>query len=381
MNKAKLVIVTTVPETLDTILRNQPAFLSNYFDVRLVSSPDVGRVENIIKHEKVKFYSIPMQRGISLLADFISIWRMFRLLRKIRADIVHSYTPKAGLVTMIAAFFARVPIRVHTFTGLIFPSKQGFMQRVLILIDRLICLCATTIIPEGEGVKKDLLKFRITTKPLNIIGYGNIAGVDTAYFDRNNKEIALAVTRLKGQLNLSDENFLFCFVGRLNKDKGIHELLEAFKLLPETVCLCLVGELDKTAPIYEEDINYIKNCSRIYSLGFQKDIRPALAIADILVLPSYREGFPNVILQAGSMGVPVIATDINGCNEVISNNHNGWLVPIKDIYALKEAMEQAIHLRGTLTNMGDYSREIIINRFQQRDYWEKLKKFYDNLIC
>ena len=366
-----------MPETIATILRSQPKFLSNHFHVDLVSSPHAC-VPDIIEHEKVEFHALPMKRGISFLSDIISVFRMLMLFIRLKPDVVHSYTPKAGLVAMLAARLAGVPVRIHTFTGLIFPSRQGLMQKILIAIDRLICFCATHIIPEGQGVRADLLAFEITNKPLNVIGFGNIAGVDTAYFDPNHSDVCVEAQLLKEKLQMSNDSFVFCFVGRLNRDKGVHELLMAFQALPDHIHLVLVGGIDETAPISDEDLTLITSHARIHYLGFQSDIRPMLKSAHVLVLPSYREGFPNVILQAGSMKLPVIATNINGCNEVIQPNVNGWLVPVKDIDALTEAMQLALH-SSHLLQMGEEARQLIEQRFEQQTHWLRMQKFYHKI--
>ena len=179
----KLVIVTTVPETLSTILRGQPGWLSDRFDVVCVTSPG-PQISQIREVEGVEVIEVPMNRGISPVKDLLSIFRMCRVLRSQKADIVHSYTPKAGLVAMLSAFFLRVPIRIHTFTGLVFPSTSGLKRRLLLFVDRLICISATRVVPEGLGVAYDLSANKVTGKPLQVIGHGNIAGVDVDQIGR-----------------------------------------------------------------------------------------------------------------------------------------------------------------------------------------------------
>lgn len=376
--KPKLTLVTTVPETIVSILRDQPKYLKDYFDVSIITSP--GSLLKIIqRNEGVKVKAVSMERGINPLKDVLSIINMALYLRRLRPEIVHSYTPKAGLVTMLAAWLCGVPLRVHTFTGLIFPTATGFKQKILIWVDRLICGCATHIVPEGTGVKRDLQNYRITRKPLKVIGHGNIAGVDTNYFDPESTDFSSSTDELRRRID-PGEVMVFCFVGRLNKDKGIDELCAAFDLIPESAHLLLVGGLDQSAPISEGLQKKIKGNPRIHSLGFIEDIRPALGLADVLVLPSYREGFPNVVLQAGSMGLPVIATDINGCNEIIDHEFNGWLVPPRDAEALSVAMLRAMQTPESLRKeIGKRARERVQQRFEQRQHWERIKLFYQKL--
>lgn len=376
----RLLIVTTVPETLETILKDQPRYLARHFHVELATSPSES-VPNGGHEECLVFHPIPMTRGISVLNDLVSVFRMVRLLRKVRPALVQSYTPKAGLVTMLAAWLCGVPVRVHTFTGLIFPTEHGLRQKLLIWVDRLICACATHVVPEGLGVKKDLESFHITRKPLRVIGYGNIAGVNTVRFSPVATGVAQNAAELRTRLGLGAEEFLFCFVGRLNKDKGLAELLQAFRALPTTAHLALIGNLDQTAPVDAATLAAIRSHPRVHALGFLSDIRPALVAAELLVLPSYREGFPNVLLEAGAMALPVIATDINGCNEVIEPGFNGWLVPPRDSTALEEAMRQAMQMPAPMrSQMGQHARVRMQQRFERQQHWERMVAFYQELV-
>lgn len=376
-----ILISTTVPETLETILKGQPRYLASYFQLALVTSPSES-LPNIGHAEGLAVHPVPMTRGISVLNDLVSVFRMVRVLRKVRPVLVHSYTPKAGLVTMLAAWLCRIPVRIHTFTGLIFPTEHGFRKKLLIWADRLICACATHVIPEGLGVKKDLERFGITRKPMRVIGNGNIAGVNTGFFSPAATGVAQSAAELRKRLGLRAEDFLFCFVGRLNKDKGLAELLQAFSALPDTAHLALIGNLDQTAPVDVTTLGAIRSHTRVHALGFLSDIRSALAAADLLVLPSYREGFPNVLLEAGSMALPVIATDINGCNEVIEPGFNGWLVPPRDSKALEEAMRQALQMPDSIrSQMGKHARVRIQERFERQQHWERMVALYQGLMA
>jgi glycosyltransferase involved in cell wall biosynthesis len=380
MKRKKILLCTTVPETFNFILRYQPAYLNQFYEVFIVTSPSEGA--NLIEdREGVTLIPVSMQRGINPFFDFYSICCMMLVMIRIRPDIVHSYTPKAGLISMLAGCLCRVPIRVHTFTGLIFPTMQGFKKRLLIGIDRLICACSTDIVPEGMGVKSDLINFNITNKPLQVIGHGNIAGVDTTYFCSNALGVEAAAETLRLELGIDKGEFVFCFVGRLNKDKGLSELMLAFSALSSSAHLLLVGVADKTAPISSDVLCAIDLHPRVHALGFMNDIRPALRASNVLVLPSYREGFPNSVLQAASMEIPVIASDINGCNEVIEPGLNGWLVPPRNSLALRDAMSEAMQTPfEMLLSMGQQARSRIEQRFEQRHHWMRMLQFYQVLL-
>jgi glycosyltransferase involved in cell wall biosynthesis len=368
--KQKLVIVTTVPETLSTILVGQPRWLDQHFDVSCVTSPE--GVDSVKKNESVPVYCVPMKRGMSPFNDLISIYKMYRLLRRLKPQIVHSYTPKAGLIAMSAAFFARIPLRVHTFTGLLFPTAEGFKKNILISSDRWVAFSATHIVPEGKGVMTDLLSAGISNNLVEVIGAGNIAGVDIKHFDPELFDNSSADRRKK---------FTFCYIGRLHSEKGVNELVTAFLGLQVQANLIILGAMDSTQPIDESTYNIIKTHPDINFLGFRDDIRETLHKIDVLVLPSFREGFPNVVLQAGAMGKPVIATDINGCNEIIEDGWNGWLVPPRDPLSLRQKMENAATLSSEdISVLGINARIRVRDLFSRDQYLSRLLDFYKSII-
>ena len=374
----KLILVTTVSQTFSQILSGQLAFLSMHFEVHIVCSGSPVEVQRIAKANNVaSAHVIPMNRGISPFKDIISIIRMMRVVRQVKPDIVHSYTPKAGLVTAISSFILKVPVRVHTFTGLIFPYKVGFKRFVLKNVDSLICKLCTHVVPEGEGVKKLLQP--ITSKELKVVGSGNIAGVDFNYFNR--LELYPIPRTLESIRGLSSSNFVFCFIGRINPDKGLGELLHAFEKLyklHDNVALLIVGGLDSSVRIPPDIAFRLSNQQGVIWAGEVDDVRPYLAHSDILVLPSYREGFPNVVLQAGAMGKPSIVTDVCGSNELIINDFNGWIVPPKNQLELFNAMLLA-KTSSKLPAFAERAYIFVRSRFEREHYHKKLLDFYSRL--
>ena len=373
----KLIRISTIPVSLETLLKGQLKMLSEHYEVVVVSSPG-ERMKVLEEREGVRTVSIPMERRISLVKDFMSLLRLIILFAKERPDMVHSITPKAGLLSMLAAWITRVPVRMHTFTGLVFPTATGKMQKLLIVMDRLTCFCATHINPEGEGVKRDLINYNITSKPLHVIANGNVNGIDLEYFDRTPEVMEKAYSYKK------EGTFTFCFVGRMVKDKGINELVHSFLLLYQDdarVRLLLVGpfekELDPVLPEVEEQILHHPG---ICFMGFQSDVRPFLAASDALVFPSYREGFPNVVIQAGAMGIPAIVTDINGCNEIVLPDRNGMIIPTKNEQALYEAMKYFAFHSVEVEKMATNARPLIVSRYEQRMVWNALLAEYKSII-
>ncbi len=372
----KLFRISTVPMSLNLLLKGQLRYLNQFYDVTAISGAgkDMDEVQN---REQVKTQVIEMAREISPFQDLMALYRLYCYFKKEKPDIIHSITPKAGLLSMLAGKFAGVPIRIHTFTGLIFPSKKGIFKTVLIGMDRLLAGCATHIYPEGEGVKEDLIKYRITQKPLKMIANGNVNGIDTAYFNRN--EISTGILEnLKADLGIEENDFVFIFVGRLVRDKGINELVAAFSNinLNLNLKLLLVGPLEaELDPLLPQTLQEIATNPNIISVGFQKDVRPYFLLSDALVFPSYREGFPNVVLQSLALQVPAIVTDINGSNEIITHGKNGLIVPPKNASELQKAMERLLTDRALRESLRAYSQQSIL-RFEQKLVWEALLAEY-----
>ena len=373
----KLIRTSTIPASLENLLKGQLKMLSKYYNVLAVSSPG-DDMETIEEREGVRTIAIPMERRISLIKDFISLIRLIVLFAKERPDMVHSITPKAGLLSMLAAWITRVPVRMHTFTGLVFPTATGKMQKLLIAMDRLTCFCATHINPEGEGVKRDLVNYNITSKPLHIIANGNVNGIDLEYFDKTPEVVEKACSYKK------EGTFTFCFVGRMVRDKGINELVHSFLRLyqkDERVRLLLVGPFEKEFdPVLPEVEEHILHHPGICYMGYQNDVRPFLVASDALVFPSYREGFPNVVIQAGAMGLPAIVTDINGCNEIVLPDLNGVIIPSKDEQALYESMKYFASHPVEVERMAANARPLIASRYEQRIVWNALLDEYKSII-
>ncbi|HLA56744.1 MAG TPA: glycosyltransferase family 4 protein [Flavobacterium sp.] len=371
----KVIRTSTVALSLDILLKGQLKFLSGYYEIVAVSGND-NHLQAVENREGVRTIDVPIQRKISPWNDLVSLYKLYKVFKKERPFIVHSITPKAGLLSMVAAYFAKVPVRIHTFTGLIFPNKTGLMQKTLILMDKMLCAFATDIYPEGQGVKADLIRYKITSKPLHIIANGNVNGIDVDYFDPSlftDTENA----SLRQSLGISANEFVFIFVGRLVKDKGINELVAAFSKLHSNCKLLLVGPIEpELDPLLPETLREIDSNKNILTTGYQTDVRPYFAIADSLVFPSHREGFPNVVLQAGAMELPCIVTDINGSNEIIENGKNGLIIPVKNENAILEAMKKLMANSEMQAEMRQNARPKIVSRFRQNVVWDGILAEY-----
>jgi glycosyltransferase involved in cell wall biosynthesis len=379
----KLIRITTVPVSLAGLIRGQHRYMTQQgFEVVGVSSSG-NALQELSKAEGIRTIAVDMNRRMSPFKDIVSLWKLYRVLKKEKPTIVHSMTPKAGLLSMLAAKMARVPIRLHTFTGLIFPTSTGLTKKILITTDRILCWAATNVYPEGEGVKKDLINYNITKKPLKVLANGNVNGIDTSFFSLNTVSEETK-QQLRQELGLKESDFVFVFVGRMVGDKGLNELITAFPAIHAqhpNAHLLLVGNFErKLDPLLPQTEEVINNHPTIHAVGYKKNVKEYFAISDALVFPSYREGFPNVVMQAGAMGLPAIVTNINGCNEIIEEGVNGLIIPTKDAEALKEAMIKLMSDKELYTKLKSNSREMIVSRYEQKVVWKALLDEYKRLI-
>lgn len=381
-DRKKIIRTATVPLSLDLFCRGLLRELSSRYEIIALSSP-LPELDSIRKREKVRTIAVPMARKIAPLSDLKSLFRLIRVFRKERPDMVHSITPKAGLLTMLAAWITRVPVRIHTFTGLVFPSEKGWKRRLLILTDRLTAACATHVIPEGIGIRDDLIRFRITGKPLRVLGNGNVRGIDRNHYVRT-ENLSRKAAGIRHRLHIPQESFVFVFVGRLDRDKGIEELVRAFRMLegdyPETHLVLVGAEEPDGKALLEETKEIMDRDDHIHlSDGWQNDVRPWYAAADALVLASHREGFPNVVIEAGAMELSSIVTDINGSREIVKDGQNGSIVPAGDAEALYAAMKDFVEQPEKVQKMAAAARSLA-SRYEQSYVRQCLDVFYREVL-
>ena len=373
-NKNKIIRAVTVPQSLGFCREVMIKMRAMGYDMVAVTSPG-PELDELRDKDGFHCVEVPMQRHISIVNDLKSLMRMISVFRKEKPQVVHSMTPKAGMICMVAAWLTRVPVRIHTFTGLVWPTATGLKRKILMMTDWLTCACATHVIPEGQGVLNDLKNGGITKKPMKVLGYGNVRGVDMERF---------SPARFKATKN--PDVFTFVFVGRIVGDKGINELVEAFVRLHDVhrnTRLVLVGK-------YEHDLDPVSDTTRqlietndgIEARGakYGDDLLQMYVDADCFVMPSYREGFPNTVLEAGAMGLPSIVTDINGSREIIENEKNGLIVPSKNANALYDAMERMLTDDKAHEIMKSNAREMIASRFE-RGFVQKCQiEFYKRIL-
>lgn len=381
-SKKKLVRITTVPLSLDKILDGQLSFMNNHYEVIAVSSEKEYLIR-CAKNEGVRFKHIEMTRKITPIKDFISLIKLISFLKKERPLIIHSHTPKAGILAMLASKITNIPIRLHTVAGLPLMEEKGNKKKMLELIEKLTYSFSTFVFTNSNGLYKYIIDNNYVSKSkLKVIGNGSSNGVDINYFSPTSVSVK-EKEKLKLSLGILENDFTFVFVGRIVADKGINELINAFDTISfqnNAIKLLLVGEQESHLdPLNENTLKLISTNKNIIKTGFQKDIRPFLAVSDALVFPSYREGFPNVIMQAGAMELPVIATNINGCNEIIVNEKNGVLIELKNNGAIVKAMVRLIEDEAFYKNLKSNARSMIVSRFERKVICEKILYEYKEM--
>ena len=408
--KKKLIRVTTADISLDGLLKGQLKFLSHYFEVIGVAK-NTGCLQEVKERENIRVVDAPLERPINFIKDIKGLWFLYCLFRKEKPWCVHANTPKGSLLAMIASWLACVPHRVYTVTGLRYQSTHGGLRTILKTMERLSCFFATKVIPEGKGVLESLKRDNITKKPLQVIHYGNINGKDTEHFSRANtlqtasfnhadKNISLcnlsekeAKNLIRNELGFSNNDFVFIFIGRLVNDKGLRELADAMRKLEDeniAIKLLLLGSLDGEDDVLAKDkLNYLMQSTNVKYVGSQSDIRPYLMASDALVFPSYREGFPNVPIEAGAMGLPTIVTNINGSNEIIKDGFNGKIISaplnnngihVNDITnELYSTMKWFYNNPTEIERMGTNAISLVRERYEQKDVWNALLEMYNSL--
>lgn len=382
LNK-KLLRISTVPHSLDLLLKGQLKYMKGRgLDVYMLSSPG-KEVPAMEEREGVSHIAVPLSRSLNPIADLVSLWKLVRVIKKLRPDIVHSHSPKAGTIGMLAAWICRVPVKIHTVAGLPLMETTGGKRKLLMTVERWTYRFADWVLPNSMELRDFILKEKLISNgsKLKVLGKGSSNGIDLEYF-RRSEEVLNKAAELKQALQILPEDTVLGFVGRLAFYKGIDELVSAFKELSarhSLLKLVLVGPFEDLNPLKQETLDYINENKNIILTGHQQDIRPYLALSDIFVFPSYREGFPQSLMQACAMQLPCITTNINGCNEIVFDGVNGLLVPAKSVTALVDACEKLISDKALRISLAEVGRKYIEDHFEQRTFWNGIYNFYEEV--
>ncbi len=366
MRPLRLCRIVTVPITFATLLYQQIGCIANAgIDLTVVSSPGEELIQ--LGHAfPVRCCAIPIARKLTPARDLISLIALTRFLLREQFDVVHSSTPKAGLLTALAGRMARIPIRIHTYTGQPWVELHGSTRWLVRESDRLIGLLNTCTYADSASQRDFLIaEGLVTSRRISVLGAGSISGVDLRRF--NPGALAGARSDIRCQLGIAPQALVIVFVGRVIKDKGVIELTTAFRTLSQKwndIHLLLVGPQEpERDPLPPETLAEFSTNAQIHCVGFASRPEKYLAAADIFCLPSYREGFGSVIIEAGAMSLPSVATRVTGVVDAVVEGETGLLVPAKDALALAHALQRLAESPEMRRRMGPAARRRAIQQF------------------
>ena len=379
--KKKIIYVVSTPRTVNSFLKYQIEKISNIYKVSLVCNlnKNFNNDElNIPKH--VKTYNVPINREINFFFDLLSLVKLYFLFLKLKPDIIHSITPKAGLISTLAGFLSKVPFRIHTFTGQVWVTKKGFFKILLKLIDKLIINLSSKILIDSPSQKEFLIKQKILNKEKNqsfVLGQGSISGIDINRFKKN-IDIKL---KFNSKNKISDNSFSILFLGRLNKDKGIYDLIDAYiklRIKNLDINLIIVGSDEENFHRYIST-KLKKFSNNVYLFSHTHKPENFYPLADLFIMPSHREGFGTSVIEAASCGIPTIASKIYGLSDAIVDGQTGLLFEKENIDDLTSKIEFLYNNRDILNKYSKNARNRAIECFSQDKIIEELINLYKNL--
>ena len=370
-HKKKICFVLTVDSAVKAFLLNHLRALSELYDVTVIVNTDNP---NFLAEAGIKAKVIPLKisRDISLFSDLICLFKLIKIFYQQRFSSVHSLMPKSGLLAMLAAWVVRVPLRIHTFTGQVWANKIGLKRFILKQFDCLIVFLSTNNIVDSPSQRQFLLDNEVITLAKSMVfSKGSVSGVDIARFKPNTQ----SKFDIRQQLRIPDEDTIFLFIGRLNKDKGVLDLAYAFKQLDiKMMHLVLVGSDEQN--MQAEMMNILGTSKNVHFIGHTNTPEAYMAIADVLCLPSYREGFGSVVIEAAAVGIPTIASRIYGITDAVLDGETGLLHEPRDIEGIKSCMQQLIENKPLRLKLGEQARQRVIMDFDSRLITQAWVDFY-----
>lgn len=359
------------------LLRGQLSFMKNkQWEPFLITSPGAD-LKVVSEREGISVLTVPMEREIHLWKDCLAFLRLYSLLRNLKPDIVNAGTPKAGLLGMLAAWMARVPLRIYTLRGLRLETKKGLARFVLSLTERIAAACAHRVICVSDSLRKRYLALNLSREnKMVVLGAGSSNGVDVKRFSGTGDKEALRIS-----LGIPADAPVVGFVGRLTQDKGVVELVNGFELLLQqipNVRLVVLGDFEKGDPLNDSLISKIKKHRQIVLTGFVEDTAAYYSLMDVLAFPSHREGFPNAPLEAGACEVPTVGFKVTGTEDAIENGITGRLIDPYNVSDFVDALMLYLKDKKLRTEHGRAARQRVVQYFQQEKVWNALNQEYIN---
>lgn len=382
-NKIKLVRITTAPISMRLLITGQPAYMKQAgFDVTLISAE--GNDWNFIPHlNDYNVHKVDMARQIDIKKDIKALFALIRLFRKIKPHIVHTHTPKAGLLGMLAARISGVPVRIHTLAGMPLMTASGMKRKILFQTEKLTFSASNETWPNSKLLYRYIIDHKmISSDKAHIILNGSSNGIELHRYNPKNIDQE-RIAAIKKQYNISDEHFCFLAVGRMVNDKGIKELLTSFLHLYKSnpnIRLILLGPFETADALDEITVQTIKSHSAIVHIDWSDEVEKFMFLSQCFVHASHREGFPNVVLQAGAMGIPVICSDIPGNIDIVENEQEGTVFPVKNQQSLQAAMQHVMnHYEEALTKAKVLNQKVV-NCYDRIAVHQAIKERYIHLL-
>ncbi|MCA9230918.1 MAG: glycosyltransferase family 4 protein [Planctomycetales bacterium] len=380
--KTKVVHVTTIASSLE-FLRGQIEFMKQHgFEAEVIASPG-SDLDEFAESTQVSAFAVEMPRRVSPLRDLCSLRIMWQHLRSLRPDIVHSHTPKGGMLGMVASWLARVPVRVYHIHGLPLITATGIQRLLLKLSEWTACMCATSVLCVSRSVREVAVAEKLCPpEKIKVLLAGSIMGVDAEGFFDPSKVPCGTAGEVRARYGIPPEAPIVGFVGRMVRDKGIVELMDAWKELRETfpeLHLLMVGPDDARDALPLGILEHLQSDPRVHLTGFASPL-PMYATMDLLVLPTYREGLPTVVLEASAMELPVVATEVTGCVDAVEDGVTGTLVPAHDAESLRIAISAYLESAELRRKHGRAGRDFVLQYFQPRAVWNAMLGEYRDLI-
>ncbi|MEW6983700.1 glycosyltransferase family 4 protein [Colwelliaceae bacterium 6471] len=368
----KIVFVTAAPETITAFLSTYINEIAKIHDVHVATSlKDDATISGL--NQQITLHNIAIARNPNIAQDIRSLLALFQFFRREQFDVVHSVTPKAGLLSQLGAFAARVPLRFHTFTGQVWVTKTGLARYLLKTLDKITANFASFCLVDSPSQQDFLIKEKLLThNNSRVLAQGSISGINLEKF-RFSEKTRQSLRQLH---HIAKEDFVFLFVGRLKADKGIPELVQAFKQLvtEKTVKLVIIGnDEEQLAPLLSSQDN-------IHYLGFKNNVNDYYSFADVLCLPSHREGFGNVIIEAAACNLPAIAANIYGLSDAVEPGYSGMLHQVKNPEAILNCMTACLNDEKTLNEMRVKARIRVEQQFDEQLLVTAFLGFYQEFL-